>query len=104
MRKKPLKKNKKNAERQEKLIAALEALENKYHDKNGYRVQQILDALEPEYRTSETYLRLQLRLLMDIKITDKVGRVWKTAGKEDIVYKPNQKKDGYYRLSKYREK
>lgn len=85
----------------QKIIEACENLENTYHNQNGYNVKEILHELNIEItaNTQKAY-RAKLRSLIDKKISPEFA----TAGDEDIVYCPNDKWSGTYRLSKYRGK
>ena len=82
------------------LIKALESLESKYCRKEGYNTIEILEELNIPYSYENGYkLRKRLRSMIDGKLYPE----FKTAGTYDIVYCPNGKKSGQYRLSKYRD-
>lgn len=85
----------------QKIIEALENLENTYHNQDGYNVREILRELNIEItaNTQKAY-RTKLRLMIDKKLYPEFA----TAGDEDIIYCPKGKNSGMYRLSKYRGK
>ena len=83
------------------IVDALERLEAKLHNANGYSVRQILFEMGIETNPDEEKtMRRKLRKLMDKKIYPDISG----AGNEDIVYTPGGKGSGTYRLSKYRGK
>ncbi|MCI8413791.1 MAG: hypothetical protein HFE47_06860 [Clostridia bacterium] len=85
----------------EKLKDALEKLENTYHNQNGYNVKEILRELNIAITdTTQKQCRAKLRSLIDKELSPEFA----TAGDEDIVYCPNGKWSGTYKLSKYRGK
>lgn len=84
----------------EEIITALERLEEKLHDSTGYKANQILFEMNiPITRASEVKLRTALRKLISQDLYPEFG----SAGADDIVYEPDGKNSGFYRLSKYRE-
>ena len=82
----------------EKIIDALEKLEQSHRNPNGYSAKEILRTLNVEiYRDNEKRVRGMLRSM----ISKKRFPEFLTAGNEDIVYCPKGKGSGTYRLSKY---
>lgn len=84
-----------------KVFNALENLEKKYSNPNGYSTTQILNELKIEVNENNgKAVRAILRSMMLKKLYPE----FKTAGNDDIVYPPQGKGKGLYRLSKYRNK
>lgn len=78
---------------------ALRKLEKTYHRKEGYGVKEILRVLNIAInRKNEKQARAKLRSM----ISKYLFPDFFTAGNEDIVYCPNGKGSGTYRLSEYR--
>lgn len=83
----------------EKIIEALQELEQSQHNVSGYTVKEILSVLNIVIsRKNEKQVRKKLRLL----ISQLIYTEFKTAGDEDIVYCPKGKGTGRYRLTEYR--
>ena len=84
----------------ENVIKSLRNLEEIYHKKEGYNTIQILTQLKIEpNRENAKMLRKCLRSM----ISNNVYPEFLTAGEYDIVYCPQGKGSGCYRLSEYRE-
>lgn len=84
----------------EKIIDALIKLEQAQHNPNGYGAEEVLNVLNIAINAGNKKLvRTQLRSL----ISKQLYPEFKTAGNDDIVYCPNGKSSGLYRLSDYRE-
>ncbi|MDD4816189.1 MAG: hypothetical protein PHQ62_03540 [Clostridia bacterium] len=82
------------------LKTALERLEQKNNNALGYNVKEILNMLNiNSNEKTEKQTRGKLRSM----ISKKLYPEFKTAGNEDIVYCPNDKYSGKYRLSKYKK-
>lgn len=85
----------------EEIKVALERLEQKLHNINGYDTHEILAEMKiPVNDSNEKELRKNLREL----ICKRLYPDFRTAGEWDIVYPPHGKNGGVYRLSKYRGK
>lgn len=84
-----------------KMIETLIKLEQSKHNPNGYSVKEVLRELNIEItdKTQKQY-RAKLRSMIDKKISPEFA----TAGNKDIVYCPNGKNSGTYRLSEYHRK
>ena len=83
----------------QKIIETLDKLEQTQHKLYGYNAKEILVVLGTNInRENEKKVRKQLRLLISKQLYPEFA----TAGNEDIVYCPNGKGSGTYRLSKYR--
>lgn len=82
----------------EEIIAALERLEQKLHNINGYDAGEILFEMGILVSDSNKQkLRTRLRKLMD-------DATYARPSGKDIVYTPDGWGSGRYRLSKYRGK
>lgn len=84
----------------EKIREALKKLEQAQHNLNGYSAEEVLNVLNIDINDGNKKLvRKQLRSL----ISKQHYPEFKTAGNDDIVYCPNGKNSGLYRLSNYRK-
>lgn len=84
----------------EKIIEALKIIEQLHHNPNGYSAKEILCAMNININSgNEKLVRKKLRLL----ISKQCYPEFATAGNDDIVYCPNGKGSGLYRLTDYRK-
>ena len=84
----------------EEIKIALENLEQKYHNINGYDTVEILTEMKIAVNDSNGK---RLRTLLREMVCKRIYPDFKTGGEWDIVYPPHGKNAGLYRLSKYRE-
>lgn len=85
----------------ERVIDALRRLEQVNPNLSGYTAKEVLFAMgEKINRATEKAVRTLLRSL----ISKKLYPVFASAGDDDIVYCPDGKQSGLYRLSIYRAK
>lgn len=83
----------------EKIIEALKKLEQSHRNPHGYNAKEILSVLNIEInRKNEKQVRGILRSMISKWIYPEFA----TAGNEDILYCPNGKGTGRYRLIEYR--
>lgn len=82
-----------------KIIEALKKLEQSQYTPDGYSAKEIISVLNIDINEKK-----QLRTKLRSMISKQRYPEFATAGKSDIVYCPNGKGTGRYRLSKYREK